>query len=127
MCMTTAPIGLSVASISPQMGWLSVVRPRDEWGVTVPQESDDDELTTGQAAKEAGVSRWKILRDAKSGKLPSRELPRSGSKEPDRRYRRGDVIAYRGPNAVDLVRMRSDLDELRERVERLEQERPEQP
>lgn len=98
-----------------------MARPRRGLGVAVAQESDDDWITTGQAAKVGGVSRWKILRDAQAERLKSREIPTGGGKSPERRYRRRDVQEFYG-----LVPPPDPVAELRAVVERHDRQIAEQ-
>lgn len=78
-------------------------------------ESDDDWLTTGQAAALAGVSRWTIIRAAEKGDLPHSTVP--GGR--DRRYRRGDVKAYAGTSVVGL---QAQLDDHEQRIKAIEEQ-----
>lgn len=92
----------------------------------VAQESDDDLLSAEQAARLAGVSRWTLRRAAQAGLIRSQVTGSGGSREPNRRYRRGDVKAYRVsiemPNVLDELKdLRTGQDEIRARLERLEQ------
>ena len=83
-------------------------------------ESDDDLLTPVQAGKILGLSRWTIAKLADDGKLEAVEISVGRDRKPDRRFRRGDVNAYRKGQPGRLVELEqrvADLEAWRAKLE----------
>jgi hypothetical protein len=110
--MTMALAGLPATTLGRDVGRSAGARLR-LLGVAMSVESDDDLLTPSQAGALLGLTRWGINNLADAGKLSYSELPETRpGRRPDRRFRRGDVLALKRIRAVSIPDLLERLDDL---------------